>query len=295
MSILPYLSKVSPLKVIISITAYLFSHFLRSLRVAVMIGRQDFSFIRLIDKQFYTNGINLIIPFKLGEVYRIVEFSKIFKNSERTFLTILAERTMDFLFLFLGLFFALYVTDYNVVNLHFTVMIGSLFIGFVLFLYYVLPENLRSLNLFLAKRYTTKNVNRILSVSDKFYSIIINIKQIIKRKSSTIVLLTILIWCFEIAGLFFIIDFLPEWHYLLLLAFFVFLSSLIPSASLGLGGLQIAFYLISTIKIGFPYFAMSVIYQLCIFLPAILISFVLYLIHKLFRQKEKKMTLRFKS
>jgi hypothetical protein len=261
----------------LSLGAYLFSHFLRSLRVAIMIGRQDFSLINLVGKQFYTNGINLILPFKLGEVYRIVEFNKIFKDPERTFLTIIAERSIDFLFLFSGLFAALYLTEYNILDLQLTILIGCLFIASVLFIYYVLPENIRWLKLFLAKRYSKNWVVKVLGLIHKFYTVIINIKLILKRKLSTIILLTTLIWLSEIAGLFFITDYLTEWPYFLLLAFFVFLSSLIPSGSLGLGALQFAFYLIYLIKPGFPHLALSMIYQFFIFLPAILIAFGIYI------------------
>lgn len=280
-SILPYLEQISPLKLALSSLAYLFSHFLRSLRVALMMGRQDFSLVNLIGKQYYTNGINLILPFKLGEVYRIVEFNKIFRDPERTFLTVIAERTIDFLFLFVGLFVALYFTKYSIFDLSLTVFIGGLFILGVLFIYYVLPENIRWLNLFLVKRYTKRWVVRVLAITSRAYSVIMNIKQIIRRRVSTIVMLTSLIWLSEIAGLLFIIDYLPQIEYFFLLAFFVFLSSLIPSGSLGLGALQFAFYLIYLVNNSFPYFSLSMIYQFFIFLPAIFIGFAVYIVDRL--------------
>jgi Lysylphosphatidylglycerol synthase TM region len=274
--ILSYLQQISAFKLAISLFAYLFSHVLRSVRVGLMIGKQDFSFLSLINAQFYTNGVNLILPFKLGEVYRIIEFNKLFKDSERTFITVLAERTLDFIILFVGLFIFLYLTDYGLIDLHVTVIIGTVFIVSVIIIYYVLPENLRSFNLFLAKRYTNNSVTKILSVSSKLYTVINNIKIILRRKSSTIVLLTVLIWASEIVGLFFIYDFLLQTNHLFLLAFFVFLSSLIPSGSLGLGGLQFAFYMIYLAEPSFPYLSLSLTYQLCIFSPAIFIAFFLY-------------------
>ena len=286
-SILPYVKQINPFKLAISFALYIVSHFLRSVRIALMIGRQDYSFLTLVNKQFYTNGINLILPFKLGEFYRIVELNKLFRDSERTFLTVLAERTLDFLFLFVGLFVALYITNYSLLNLRLTLFVGGTFIASVLLIYYVLPENLRSFNLFLAKRYTKKSVTRVLAFSHMIYSLIISIKEILRRKSSTIILLTALVWFCEIGGLFFITDFLDIPH-ALLLAFFVFLSSLIPSGSLGLGSLQFAFYLLVATMPAFPYLPMSMIYQAYIFFPAILISFVLYMKKKIGEWKTVK-------
>lgn len=288
LNVLPHLNKLDPLKVVLSCAAYLISHFLRSIRVALMVGRQDYGLINLIGKQYYTNGINLILPFKLGEFYRILEFNKIIRDSERTFLTIIAERALDFFFLFVGLFVALYFVDYNPVNVKFTIIIGAIFIGGVLVLYYVVPENIRAFNLFIAKRYSTRWTIRFLAVSHKIYTVIVSIKEIFRRKASSILLLTIAIWSFEMMGLLFVTDYLVEWKYIVILAFFVFLSSLIPSGSLGLGGLQLAFYLIYVVQPDFPYLALSMVYQFFIFFPAMILAFVIYIIMKLKKLKPRK-------
>ncbi len=288
LNVLPHLSKLDPLKVVLSCAAYLVSHFLRAIRVALMVGRQDYGLINLIGKQYYTNGINLILPFKLGEFYRILEFNKIIRDSERTFLTIIAERALDFFFLFVGLFVALYFVDYNPVNVKFTIIIGGIFIGGVLVLYYVVPENIRAFNLFIAKRYSKQWTIRFLAVSHKVYTVIVSIKEIFSRKASSILLLTIAIWSFEMMGLLFVTDYMVEWKYIVILAFFVFLSSLIPSGSLGLGGLQLAFYLIYVVQPDFPYLALSMVYQFFIFFPAMILAFVIYIIMKLKKLKPRK-------
>jgi hypothetical protein len=288
LNVLPHLSKLDPLKVVLSCSAYLISHFLRSIRVALMVGRQDYGLLNLIGQQYYTNGINLILPFKLGEFYRILEFNKIIRDSERTFLTIIAERALDFFFLFVGLFVALYFVDYNPVNVKFTIIIGGIFIGGVLVLYYVVPENIRAFNLFIAKRYSTRWTVRFLAVSHKIYTVIVSIKEIFRKKASSILLLTIAIWSFEMMGLLFVTDYIVEWKYIVILAFFVFLSSLIPSGSLGLGGLQLAFYLIYVVQPDFPYLALSMVYQFFIFFPAMILAFIIYIIMKLKKPKPQR-------
>lgn len=288
LNVLPHLNRLDPVKVIFSCVAYLTSHFLRSIRVALMVGRQDYGLINLIGQQYYTNGINLILPFKLGEFYRIIEFNKIIRDSERTFLTIVAERALDFLVLFVGLFASLYFIDYNPVSVKFTIGVGATFIVGVLLLYYVIPENIRSLNLFVAKRYSRKWTVQLLSISHKIYTVINSIKDIFRTKASSILILTIAIWSLELMGLFFVTDYLVEWKYIVILGFFVFLSSLIPSGSLGLGGLQLAFYLVYKVQPDFPYLALSMVYQFFIFFPAIILAFIIYVIMKVKKSKPEK-------
>ena len=280
LNVLPHLNKLDPIKVVLSCAAYLASHFLRSIRVALMVGRQDYGLINLIGQQYYTNGINLILPFKLGEFYRILEFNKIIRDSERTFLTIVAERALDFFILFVGLFVSLYFVNYNPVSVKFTIGVGAVFIGGVLLLYYVIPENIRSLNLFIAKRYSKKWTVQFLSISHKIYTVINSIKEIFNTKASSILILTVAIWSLELMGLFFVTDYLMEWKYIVILGFFVFLSSLIPSGSLGLGGLQLAFFLVYKVQPDFPYLALSMVYQFFIFFPAIILAFVIYIVMK---------------
>ncbi len=280
-----FLYAINPWKVAISCFAYFFSHFLRSLRIAILLGRQDFSMISLISKQFYTNAVNLIVPFKLGEFYRILEFNKLILDPRQTFLTVIAERALDFIFLFAGLFISLYYSHYGIFDFKFTITIGVVFIVSVLFIYYVLPENIRSLNLFLAKRYSKNWVVNVLATNYKVHTAIENIKHIISEKPSTIFMLTLLIWLCEVFGFLFVTDFLP-YNQVILLSFLVFLSGLIPSASLGLGGLQGAFYLIFLVQPTFPHLALSILYQLYIFLPAIVLGSIVYVV---FKWRENKM------
>ncbi len=204
------LSEVNYFYVAFSLLAYLFSHVIRAIRIVVLMGRQDYSLWKLIYMQFYTNGINLILPFKLGEVYRVIEFNKLIKDSNRLLLTIITEKTLDLLLLFIWALLAILFLGQQIAVLQLVVWILMALIASSLVILFVLPENIRSINVFLAKRYNSRWVVNVLAFSDKIASVIANIKLTLKGNASTILLLTFAIWFFEMLGFTYLLPFMAE-------------------------------------------------------------------------------------
>ncbi len=271
------LSKLNYFYVFGSLFAYLLSHVLRAIRFAVLLGRQDFSLFKLVYLQFYTNAINLIFPFKLGEVYRIVAFNKLIKDDKKLILTVVTEKTLDLLLLFAWALVAILLLGKEIVALNIVLWILSFLITGSLILFFVLPENIRTFNIFIAKRYNSKLTNTILSLTDKIMRVIANIKTTLKNNFSTITLLTCSIWLFEVLGFCYLLPFMVEKSQVWLVSILVFLSSLIPSASLGLGGLQLGFSAMENHTNAFNSLIISLTYQAFIFAPAVVFGFILYL------------------
>jgi hypothetical protein len=275
--ILPLLAEVGVGKILISAFFYLFSHLLRAFRLVILLNRQDLSLKKIIERQYYTNGINLLIPFRLGEIFRVYAFNRVIQNYQTSVITIITERALDFFFLFTGLILTSFVTNTYHSRLMVPIVIGFFFILSVLYVYYVLPDNLRTLNLYLAKRYNNFTVLRVLATTGKFYGIIRDMKTTLYRKVTTVFVLTAIIWSCELMGFVFVWDYL-SFSFIVLLAFLVFLSAFIPSLTLNLVGIQLGFYLVYRIDNHFPWLELSFIYQIFMFAPAILISFGLYLL-----------------
>ena len=263
-------------KIILSTFFYLFSHLLRSFRIAVLLNRQDLSLKKIIEKQFYTNGINLIIPFRLGEIYRMYSFNEIIENYQTSVITFITERALDFFILFIGLIATILIARVDMASLNTPLIFAFIFVLVALFIYYVLPENIRSLNLFIARRYNTRNTLRILAFTGKFYNIITELKNILRQKVATLMVLTAIIWIFEVAGFLFLIQVLPL-KLIFLLAFLVFLSAFIPSGAFNYGGIQLGFALITLVHPNFNWFDYSLIYQIFMFTPAMLISLFIFI------------------
>ncbi|MFQ3577259.1 MAG: lysylphosphatidylglycerol synthase domain-containing protein, partial [Cytophagales bacterium] len=159
------LGSLNPIYLILSLLFYLVSHFLRGLRIAILMGRQDYSLLTLTKMQFYTNAINLVIPFKLGEIYRIIEFNKLFKEKEKLILSILTEKAVDLVLLLFWAVLAIYFMNDQVLPIFDISILMILAVLFITFVFFVVPENIKYFNLFIAKRYTNSKTNKILRVS----------------------------------------------------------------------------------------------------------------------------------
>lgn len=242
-----------------------------------MLEKQNFSLSSLISKQYYANAINIIVPFKLGEVYRIVEINKLVGDFNRTFITIIAERCIDFLILFCGLFIALLIEDYQLTTLTFTITLGVIFIFMVLFIYFVMPENIKSINLFLAKRHKGNFIIRLLSFTTRVYSSIQSMRGIFKKRYSTILLLSLFIWSCEVLGFLFLIGFVGL-KLAFFLAFLVFLSPFLLSGMADVNGYHAAFKMVSELRPDFRFEDMAYLYQMLTFTPAIIIGITIYII-----------------
>ena len=70
-------------------------HFFKMLRLYLVLMEHRISFGRFILLYLRTTFINLIIPFKLGELYRIEEIARVTKIWQVGFLSVLVDRFCD--------------------------------------------------------------------------------------------------------------------------------------------------------------------------------------------------------
>ena len=70
-------------------------HFFKMLRLYLVLMEHRISFGRFILLYLRTTFINLIIPFKLGELYRVEEIARVTKIWQVGFLSVLVDRFFD--------------------------------------------------------------------------------------------------------------------------------------------------------------------------------------------------------
>lgn len=257
---------------------YNVSHLIRSIRLTILTNLDSVSFREVVKMQYYTNGINLVLPFKLGEIYRIIEFNRILKNGLFSTIVIAAERSGDFFLIFSALLIC--IISFNIIDtLFIAFVIGILFLLAMPIIFFILPENIKSIKILLLKRYNSRGINKLIFFLDSFTVFITKIKSLYWNKIFTIVLLSLVIWSLEVGAIYILFNHL-DIKYILLLSVLIFLSSLLPNGPAGYGGIQLAFYSVSLLT-NFPYFVeASIIYTLATFIPAILISSIMHLVIK---------------
>ena len=271
--------EINPFYLILAFFAYIAAHFFRSVRLFVIIGVKIPRFSDVIVVQLMTNGVNLLLPFKIGEIYRITEFSRIFKKSSVVLYSIILERFLDLILLLIILFSLLFVGT----NLKGSNEFSSLFyislvlLIFSLMIIFVLPDNIKELRLIIAK-HSSSNRGIWWLLKLKEIDVLINQNFIgFKTNSSTILSLTMIIWVLEISTFLVFAIILDNFSAIVLLAVLVFLSSLLPTGPLGYGGVQLAFYYTGLIYSSPNLVNYASVYQIFIFGPAIILSIIFYI------------------
>lgn len=270
-----------------SLACYLLSHTFRVLRLVILAEDPRISIRELMVEQYKANGVNLALPFRLGEAYRVIFFKKFFGSYYRSFIFLLTERIFDFSAI-LAIF---YVARYFAVEWHaafdyvnyFTVL---MFVGIFGF-FFVAEECLAILHRVLLSRYTTHAGVVLVKFSGQVLKAIHDVKAILRKRVWACLGFTLVIWGLEVLGFTMFYRVLGgQIDALLSLSSLVFLSSLLPSGPVGYGGVQLAFHWVGQIW-GLPTLvAYSVWYNMFIFLPGILVALVLFFMGGNFNNKK---------
>lgn len=266
---------------VIGTVFYFISHFFRSIRLLILSADANISLRALMSAQYIANGVNLLLPFRLGEVYRVIRFREFFGTGYRSFLFLVIERLFDFS-LILGLLLTLHIF-YGTVD--FTSFLGSVVIWFgllffigIALVFFILDDLLEAIQRYIIQRYTSNRANVILKIIFYIRQSITEISTILNKKGLSCLSLTFLIWGLEIlvfVGFYSITGSLDS---ILYLAVFVFFASLLPSGPIGYGGVQLAFYYVGQYWDLADFIGYSIWYNIFIFAPAIMVAFILSLI-----------------
>ena len=266
------------LLIIISVLIYLLSHSVRVLRLIILNPNSNYSMIGLWKEQYKANGINLLLPFKLGESYRLIYFKSFFGSYYNSFTILLCERLMDLLTIFLILTLCIIFSTANIPNLNYILFGSSILLIIVILIYFSIEEITTLVHkIFIQKKTNSINVFIVNLTSDLLRSIK-TIKSILKQKYSSCFVLSLLIWGLEIAAFFIFYDALNgQLDLIIFLALAVSLSSLLPNGPMGYGGIQLAFYSVGAAVNNFDLVNYSIIYSLFIFGSGLFFAGMLFL------------------
>lgn len=272
-------SSISIFSIIFAIFLYILSHLFRVLRLTVLCSDPLVSIKDLTSEQIKANGINLMVPFRLGESYRVIAFRKFFGSYFRSFSILLCERVLDITLISLILIAATFFSDIqfdfvrNIIYISISIMI------FLLLLYFVLDEFLLIIHkIFLGKQTNRTNVS-IIKASSTLLNIINETKGIFKSKLASCMAISLIIWVLEIVVFYILfINLNLSKFVMIFLATSVALSSLLPNGPVGYGGVQLAFFLVGS-AIGYENLVVhSYSYNFFIFGSGIALSAILFFI-----------------
>lgn len=192
----------TPLKIIGIISGlYLLSHIFRIIRLAIITLDDRQKIISLATIHILTSLPVLLIPFKLGEIIRLIGFFYVFRSIKKSLTIWFVERLSDIIILIFAIFL-LYIAGISISFEMKFIFITFLIIS-ILFLVslYSISRTFIYLNRFLVLTSRSKRGLILLKISHIIWEFELSIKRVISDRKSAIFLVSTIIWILEISAL----------------------------------------------------------------------------------------------
>nr|WP_260440173.1 lysylphosphatidylglycerol synthase transmembrane domain-containing protein [Cohnella lubricantis] len=183
-----------PFYVVAAVLLYIASHLLRITRLYIIFIERKFSFLQLLKIYTITAWVNMVIPFKIGEMFRVSEFSKLCKSFKMGFVSVWVERFFDTLLL---LIFAVVLSAYTGTTHYALLIILFLFVAVTLFAFFSFPFSYRySKQLTLSHSQSSKGL-LLLEFMESLKLYYTFAKKLVRGRFPILFGLTLLIWLLE--------------------------------------------------------------------------------------------------
>jgi len=183
---------------ILFLLIFVLVHFFKMLRLYLVLLEQNVPFGRFVYLYLETTCINLIIPFKLGEIYRILRLSLQTKKFQIGFWSVVTDRFFDLasLLILLALMKLLGAKDASI-----TLAILIIVIGTISFAYMVFPSTYTYLNRYFIMKKSSARSMAVLRMFDACNDSYKYLKQLISGRSALMIVCSLLGWGLEGAAL----------------------------------------------------------------------------------------------
>ena len=262
----------------ISIFLYLLSHSIRVFRLIILNPESDYSVMGLWREHYKANGVNILLPFKLGESYRVVYFTPFFGSYSNSFAILLFERLLDLLTIFIILLFCYFFSSLSIPNLNYLLLAALALLFTITFICYSIEKIKYIVNRIFLKKKLNIFSNFFINSTNTINDSIKKIRKTVNKKYVSCVTSSLLIWFLEISAFYIFFDALNGQIILIIfLALAVALSSILPNGPMGYGGVQLAFYSVGAAANNPDLVNYSLIYSIFIFGSGLIVSSILFM------------------
>lgn len=181
---------------VVSLLLYLTSHVVRMARLWLLIGGGRLR--ELLRLYWYTTAVSLAVPFKMGELIRILEIGWSTKGPRFGLVVVWVERAFDAALLSLAAIGLAYSSQDARPLLLPLIGVLLLFVALSLIFLWVLPENLPRINLHIMRLYSGRRAVRLMRSVAYMKTFAEDARRILKGRMATFAILTLLIWTFEL-------------------------------------------------------------------------------------------------
>ncbi|WP_440113312.1 lysylphosphatidylglycerol synthase domain-containing protein [Paenibacillus sp. QZ-Y1] len=180
--------------IVIAIICYLIAHLIRICRLYILFIDRRFSFSEIVKVYIITTWINFVIPFKFGEIYRILEFSKLCRSFKMGIVAIWIERFFDSLLLMS--IFIMFVNYHDKNHFIFFALL-FLFLMLSVFCFFSFLPTFRYINRFLLSESKSPRGLLALEIMSSAREYYVYAKKLLNGKLAILLGTTFLVWVLE--------------------------------------------------------------------------------------------------
>lgn len=178
-------------------------HLFKGIRLYFLVLEERPTVARFLKLYVKTTLVNLVFPFKLGELFRIYSFGHEWKNYKAGLLLILVDRYFDTIPLFLLL---MGFTISGKGTLYGIVVVLTVFIAVVTVMYFIFPSTYKYLNRFLIVNTNSERGLYALAILKKIRYWYLYVKELINGRELILVVLSVCAWLVEYGSLYCLIS-----------------------------------------------------------------------------------------
>ncbi|MBB5192459.1 hypothetical protein HNQ50_003200 [Silvimonas terrae] len=176
---------------------YLIGHGFRAARLMLLIGDYRVGIKKIALVHFFTAGVSVLLPFKLGEIYRVAELSNLLNDMQKAVLGVWIERAYDIAILCVLLGVVAFGGGPWSNSLGLLLVISTIFVVGTVVVFGILPYNVNELALYMVRRYRSPGSVRVLQGISLFKEFTDAASRMLSRKKTILLLITALIWACE--------------------------------------------------------------------------------------------------
>lgn len=181
------------------ILGFIVVHLIKMMRLYLVLLEQKIEFKRFVFAYFQTTLVNLIIPFKLGEVYRIFTFSRMTKSVQIGLFSVIVDRFFDTMALVLILLpFQMLITGHLTLSAVFL----TVFVIIILFIFWVFPSVYGYLNKYIIINRSSRRSLAVLKTLELLKMGYEYVRHLVSGRYALLLLLSFGAWIMESIVLF---------------------------------------------------------------------------------------------
>ncbi len=181
--------------------AYALGHLVRGLRLAVLLNDPVVGLRRVMCAHLLTSGVSLLLPFRLGDLFRMRLTGVLVGSTTRGVVAIVLERSLD-LGVVLGISIVAAATAPGTVHLLTPLLVVTgLFLVTTISAITVIPVYLQAMSLYLVRRPAAPGGAALVAAMERIMVVLDEAPRLMRRRTPTLLVLTALVWLAELAAL----------------------------------------------------------------------------------------------